>query len=263
MKTQLIKIPWIAMAALFAMGTVWAEAQDLSGVTTRDVLLKFRTANAGQMNQIVRNVDRKQMARIIGSMDSQTMSEIARSLDPKTMSEIAKRISRELSRGDHESRVVPPDSGSRLLHSSAGTQIAEARSERLEQQDRAADGRSPEDVQEEQPNLIGVAIITHPSNPVNELTLEQIRKIYAGEYVNWSQVGGPDQQIRVMAVAEMRGVQPGLSSNATVSAFAGNVFMGVAGDSEAIGFVPGMQRRQLRFIGGHDAVRTMAIRDAG
>ncbi len=38
-----------------------------------------------------------------------------------------------------------------------------------------------------------VALITHPKNPVNELTLDQVRKLYTGEYENWKQVGGLDE----------------------------------------------------------------------
>lgn len=263
MNTQLIKLLWIVLAALIVLGAHWAKAQDLNGMTTRDALLKFSTTNVHQMNQIVRNMDRNQMARIIRSMDSRTMSEIARSLDLSTVSEIAKRMSVELSTAEAESVASSRVYKSRLLHGSAGTQIAEAPSDNLEQQNRAPEGRAPEDVQEELLDLAGVAVITHPSNTVNELTLEQIRKIYTGEYDNWSQVGGPNQQIKVIAVSEMLVVQPGLTSNASVSAFASYVFMGVAGASGTIGFVPGMQGRQLRFIGGHDAVRTMAVKIAG
>ena len=45
------------------MGAHWANAQDLGGMTTRDMLLKVRTMNVDQMNQIVRTMDRDQMAR--------------------------------------------------------------------------------------------------------------------------------------------------------------------------------------------------------
>lgn len=37
--------------------------------------------------------------------------------------------------------------------------------------------------------------ITHKNNPVNNLTVEQIQKIYTGEIVNWRDVGGPDEAI--------------------------------------------------------------------
>ena len=41
----------------------------------------------------------------------------------------------------------------------------------------------------------GVCIIVHPSNPLTEITIEQARKIYAGEAVNWKDLGGPDAKI--------------------------------------------------------------------
>ena len=40
-----------------------------------------------------------------------------------------------------------------------------------------------------------VALIIHPQNPVKELTVEQVRKIFLGEFTNWNQVGGPDEPI--------------------------------------------------------------------
>lgn len=44
----------------------------------------------------------------------------------------------------------------------------------------------------------GIAIITHPSNGVDDLTTEQLKKIYTGEITNWSEVGGKDEAIVVM-----------------------------------------------------------------
>lgn len=55
-------------------------------------------------------------------------------------------------------------------------------------------------------NLIGhvvghdaLAPIVHPGNPVANLTMEQLQKIFAGEFVNWRQVGGMDQAIVVLS----------------------------------------------------------------
>ncbi len=42
-----------------------------------------------------------------------------------------------------------------------------------------------------------VDFFTHESNPVFELTLDQLRKIYEGTYTNWNQVGGPNMTINV------------------------------------------------------------------
>ena len=36
----------------------------------------------------------------------------------------------------------------------------------------------------------GIAVIVHPSNPVNEATLEQLKKIFTGAWTDWQQVGG-------------------------------------------------------------------------
>jgi len=43
--------------------------------------------------------------------------------------------------------------------------------------------------------LDGIAIIVNPQNPVKDLTLEQIAKIYTGEITNWKDVGGEDAEI--------------------------------------------------------------------
>ena len=41
----------------------------------------------------------------------------------------------------------------------------------------------------------GIAIIVHPENPVADLSLETVAKIYTGEITNWSEVGGDDAEI--------------------------------------------------------------------
>jgi len=41
----------------------------------------------------------------------------------------------------------------------------------------------------------GVCVVVHPSNPVKELTTEQVRNIYLGKITNWKEVGGSDLDI--------------------------------------------------------------------
>ena len=40
-----------------------------------------------------------------------------------------------------------------------------------------------------------IAIIVNPQNPVDDLTLEQVKLIFAGEIKNWRDVGGPEGKI--------------------------------------------------------------------
>jgi phosphate transport system substrate-binding protein len=44
----------------------------------------------------------------------------------------------------------------------------------------------------------GIIIIVNPANPVDELTVDQVKKIFKGEYTRWDQVGGGDQSISVV-----------------------------------------------------------------
>jgi len=40
-----------------------------------------------------------------------------------------------------------------------------------------------------------IAIIVHPDNPVNKLTIDQLSAIYSGQINNWSEIGGEDRPI--------------------------------------------------------------------
>lgn len=50
----------------------------------------------------------------------------------------------------------------------------------------------------------------HKNNPINSLTLEQIRDIYSGEITNWSQVGGANETIRAFQRPQDSGSQTAL-----------------------------------------------------
>jgi len=45
----------------------------------------------------------------------------------------------------------------------------------------------------------GLAVIVHPDNPISELTMEQIKKVFTGAYKNWKELGGPDQPINALS----------------------------------------------------------------
>jgi len=48
----------------------------------------------------------------------------------------------------------------------------------------------------------GIAIVVHPSNPVENLTKQQLQDIYAGKITNWKEIGGEDREIVVVTRAE-------------------------------------------------------------
>lgn len=46
--------------------------------------------------------------------------------------------------------------------------------------------------------LDGLAVVVNQSNPVTNVTREQLYDIYQGKITNWKQLGGPDQKIAVV-----------------------------------------------------------------
>lgn len=60
--------------------------------------------------------------------------------------------------------------------------------------------------------LDGIAVIANPENPVDDLTLEQIAKIYTGEISNWKDVGGNDAEIVLIGREAGSGTRDGFES---------------------------------------------------
>jgi len=92
-----------------------------------------------------------------------------------------------------------------------------------------------------------LAVIIHPTNPVKNLTLNQLRGIYDGHYKNWQELGGEDRTI----VAINRDGSSGtfelwlekillgkrFRKDAQVQASSGGVAHAVSGNKNAIGYV--------------------------
>ena len=58
----------------------------------------------------------------------------------------------------------------------------------------------------------GIAVIVNTENPVQNLSVEQLRGIYAGEIANWSEVGGPDLPIQLVNRDEASGTREAFKS---------------------------------------------------
>ena len=58
----------------------------------------------------------------------------------------------------------------------------------------------------------GIAIIVHPDNPVADLALDQIAKLYTGEITNWKDVGGNDAEVVLIGREAASGTRDGFES---------------------------------------------------
>ena len=58
----------------------------------------------------------------------------------------------------------------------------------------------------------GIAIIVHPDNPVSDLSVETIAKMYTGEITNWKDVGGNDAEIVLIGREAGSGTRDGFES---------------------------------------------------
>ncbi len=118
----------------------------------------------------------------------------------------------------------------------------------------AASRELTEEERKRYPNLVatpialdGIAVIVNPQNPVNDLTLEQVRKIFTGEIRNWKEVGGEDAEIVVVIREEGSGTRKvfkelvlkgkDYASNALQKQSNGAVKETVANNKYAIGYI--------------------------
>lgn len=95
----------------------------------------------------------------------------------------------------------------------------------------------------------GIAVIVNPANEIQDITMQQLCDIYAGEITNWSEIGGRDEQIFVVSREESSGTRSafeeltglpdagGLTAKAAVSEGNGPVQAAVSGNENAIGYV--------------------------
>lgn len=94
----------------------------------------------------------------------------------------------------------------------------------------------------------GIVVVTHPSNKVKNLTMEQVKQIFTGEVTNWSELGGDDMEIVVVsredgsgsrdAFQEIVGYSSGeLVRSAIIASGNGNIKTTVANNKHAVGFI--------------------------
>lgn len=106
----------------------------------------------------------------------------------------------------------------------------------------------------------GIGIIVHPDNPVTDLTIEQIGKIYTGEITNWKEVGGSDAPIVCIGREAASGTRDGFEEVTGTKdkcqysqelTSTGDVVQTVSGNPNAIGYAS--------IASANDTVRTVSV----
>ena len=110
--------------------------------------------------------------------------------------------------------------------------------------------------------LDGIAIVVNPENPVSDLDIDTIAKIYTGEITNWKDVGGNDAEIVLIGREAGSGTRDGFESiTGTKDACqyrqeltsTGGVIEAVAGNVNAIGYA------SLSAVEGKDTVKAVTV----
>lgn len=136
------------------------------------------------------------------------------------------------------------------------------------QENRCDIGLSSRDLKDEEKETLngtviaydGIAVIVNPENPVADMSVEQISKIYTGEIDNWQDVGGSDAPIVCIGREAASGTRDGFESvtgTAEKCKYAqeltstGDVIQTVASNPNAIGYA------SLAAVG--DSVKTLKV----
>lgn len=94
----------------------------------------------------------------------------------------------------------------------------------------------------------GMSVIVNNENPVQNLTMEQIKDIYTGKITNWKEVGGEDTPIVLVSREDGSGTRDAfqeivgfnseeISQKAQISDGSGSIKTMVAGNKNAIGYI--------------------------
>src|SRR5512135_3025264 len=93
----------------------------------------------------------------------------------------------------------------------------------------------------------GIAVIVHPSSPIEDLSLDKIRDVFSGKITNWNELGGPNHSIDIVTREEGSGTRESfqkfvmdkgdISLGALVQDSNGAVRQVISSDPNAIGYI--------------------------
>lgn len=92
----------------------------------------------------------------------------------------------------------------------------------------------------------GLAVVVNFTNPVREVTTEQVRDLFTGKITRWSDLDAGDQKVEVLARTPEDNVQPGFE-----------VSLGMTGRVRASGKPVRTDEKALRLVSGRDGAITV------
>ena len=107
------------------------------------------------------------------------------------------------------------------------------------------ESENPDEFEIKQIAIDGIAIAVHKDNPVQNLTTEQIGKIFTGEITNWSELGGQNKAITTLGREAASGTRDGFESIFSIESpvyaaelsSTGEIVTKISSDISAIGYV--------------------------
>ncbi len=104
-----------------------------------------------------------------------------------------------------------------------------------------------------------IAVIVHPTNPIENLSLDQIRDVFSGRIENWKELGGPNHSIDIVTREEGSGTRESfqkfvmgkgdINLGALVQDSNGAVRQVISNDASAIGYISlGLVNDQVKAI---------------
>jgi phosphate transport system substrate-binding protein len=104
-----------------------------------------------------------------------------------------------------------------------------------------------------------IAVIAHPSSPIDNLPLDKISEVFSGKIANWKELGGPDHPIDIVTREEGSGTRESfqkfvmekkdISLGALVQDSNGAVRQVISSDPNAIGYISlGLVNEQVKAL---------------
>ncbi|MBI5207004.1 MAG: phosphate ABC transporter substrate-binding protein [Candidatus Firestonebacteria bacterium] len=115
--------------------------------------------------------------------------------------------------------------------------------------------------------LDGIVIIVNPNNKIENLSTDEIQKIFSGEISKWQELGGEDKPINIISREEGSGTRSSfealamgdkhLSERSIIQDSNGTVRENVAGDPNAIGYISyGLINDKIKVVKFNDIIPT-------